>query len=229
MKLGALFSGGKDSTYAIYLAKKQGFDISCLLTLFPKSADSHLLHHQNIVWTKLQAKSMRLPQLTTRLESDQTEEELNVLNDLVKKAKNDFAIDGLVHGGITSVFQKEKFETICKNHNLKPITPLWQIDSKKYMNELIENCFEFIITSVSADGLDGSWLGKTIIKNDIEKLEKLSIKHGFNLNFEGGEAETFVLNCPLFTIPIKINQDETFWDGYRGRFQIVEAGVNYNA
>lgn len=229
MKLGALFSGGKDSTYAIYLAKKQGFDISCLLTLFPKSADSHLLHHQNIVWTKLQAKSMILPQLTTQLESDQTEEELNVLNDLVKKAKNDFAIDGLVHGGIVSVFQKEKFETICKNHDLKPITPLWKIDSKKYMNELIENCFEFIMTSVSAGGLDGSWLGKTIMKNDVEKLEKLSIKHGFNLNFEGGEAETFVLNCPLFTAPIKINQGETFWDGYRGRFQIVEAGVNYNA
>jgi len=60
-------------------------------------------------------------------------------------------------------------------------------------------------------------------------LKSLSEKFGFNLNFEGGEAETFVVNCPLFTNSIKINQFEKTWDGYRGRFQIVDAELNYNA
>ena len=35
--------------------------------------------------------------------------------------------------------------------------------------------------------------------SSLDDLEKLSVKFGFNLNFEGGEAETFVINCPLFS------------------------------
>jgi diphthamide synthase (EF-2-diphthine--ammonia ligase) len=49
------------------------------------------------------------------------------------------------------------------------------------------------------------------------------------LNFEGGEAETFVIDCPLFFNSIKINEFTKNWDGYRGRFEIVDAELNYNA
>jgi diphthamide synthase (EF-2-diphthine--ammonia ligase) len=83
--------------------------------------------------------------------------------------------------------------------------------------------------TVSSDGLDENWLGKSLLKSDINILKKLSDKFEFNLNFEGGEAETFVINCPLFSNPIKINQGKKIWDGYRGRFEIVDAELNYNA
>ncbi|MDB4849682.1 ATP-binding protein, partial [Nitrosopumilus sp.] len=73
------------------------------------------------------------------------------------------------------------------------------------------------------------WLGKIILKSDIELLSTLSDKFGFNLNFEGGEAETFVIDCPLFSHPIKINQFTKNWDEYRGRFEIVDAELNCNA
>tara|TARA_X000000368_G_scaffold61021_1_gene43034 strand:+ start:1743 stop:1886 length:144 start_codon:yes stop_codon:yes gene_type:complete len=43
MKLAALFSGGKDSTYAIHLAKKLSHSVDVLLTLYPHSDESHLL------------------------------------------------------------------------------------------------------------------------------------------------------------------------------------------
>ena len=83
--------------------------------------------------------------------------------------------------------------------------------------------------TVSSDGLDDTWLGKPISKSNLNSLQQLSNKFGFNLNFEGGEAETFVINCPLFLNPIKINQGNKIWDGYRGRFEIVDAKLNYNA
>ena len=62
MKLAALFSGGKDSTYAIFLAKKLGHTVEVLLTLNPNSEESHLLHYPNIEFTNLQAESMKIPQ-----------------------------------------------------------------------------------------------------------------------------------------------------------------------
>jgi len=229
MKLACLFSGGKDSTFAIHLAQKQGHEVVCLLSIFTKSDESHLLHHPNLQWTKLQSESMNIPQLTASSDSEKTEDELSVLSTLLQKAKEKFNIEGLVHGGIKSQFQKEKFESLCVEMDLMSLAPLWGTDPLQYMNELIDNNFNFIMTTVTSDGLDDTWLGKPILKSEIEILKKLSEKFKFNLNFEGGEAETFVLDCPLFSNPITINQSEKIWDGYRGRFEIVDAGLDYNA
>ena len=229
MKLAALFSGGKDSTYAIYLAQKQGHEIKCLLTIHPKSDESHLLHHPNLKWISLQSQSMSIPQVEAVSSSDDTGIQLELIEKLLVKAKNDFQIEGMVHGGIKSEFQKNNFESICKKLNLTTVSPLWNMDPKKYMNSLISEKFEFIVTSVSSGGLDNSWLGKKIGNDDLENLEKLSDKFEFNLNFEGGEAETFVTNCPLFLHPIEIIKENKKWDGYRGRFEIVDARLNYDA
>ena len=229
MKLACLFSGGKDSTYAIHLAKKQGHDVVCLLSIFTKSEESHLLHHPNLKWTKLQSESMKIPQLTIISNSDETEDELIVMEKLLQNAKEQFQIDGLVHGGIKSKFQKEKFESLCLKLNLVSIAPLWGTDPNEYMNELLDSNFHFMMITVSSDGLDEQWLGKLISKSDIAILNNLSNKFGFNLNFEGGESETFVIDCPLFSTPIKINEFTKNWDGYRGRFEIVDAELNYNA
>ena len=229
MKLTALFSGGKDSTYSIYKAKQMGHDVKCLVTIFPKSSNSHLLHFPAIELTKLQSKTMKIPQITLDLDSDELEEEMNALRVLLEKAKRDFQIEGLVHGGISSEFQKKCFEKICKENDLKIITPLWNINAKKYMIDLIHSNFKFILTSVSSDGLDERWLGKIISDHDMLQLNKLSDKYGFNLNFEGGEAETFVVDCPLYSDPILITKSKTIWDGYRGRFEIEDASLDSNA
>ncbi len=229
MNLGSFFSGGKDSTYAIYLAQKQGHEVTCLLSVFAKSEESHLLHHPNLQWTKLQSESMKIPQLTIHSKSDETDDELFALETLLKNAKEQFHIEGLVHGGIKSQFQKEKFETLCSKLDLIVVTPLWNAKPEQYMNDLLDSNFVFIMITVSSDGLDDTWLGKTISKSDIDTLRDLSNKFGFNLNFEGGEAETFVVNCPLFSNSIKINQAKKIWDGYRGRFEIMDAELNYNA
>ena len=63
MKLAAFFSGGKDSTYAIYDAKKSGHEIIVLITTQPNSDESHLLHFPNIEQTKLQSRAMEIPQV----------------------------------------------------------------------------------------------------------------------------------------------------------------------
>ena len=229
MKLGSLFSGGKDSTYAIYLAQKQGHQVACLLSIFTKSEESHLLHYPNMQWTKLQSQSMNIPQLTINSESNETDDELFALEELLQNAKDQFHIEGLVHGGIQSQFQKEKFESLCSKLDLVTITPLWNTEPEQYMNDLLDSNFVFIMITVSSDGLDDTWLGKEITKSDIDTLKNLSEKFGFNLNFEGGEAETFVVDCPLFENSIKINKAKKTWDGYRGRFEIVDAELKYNA
>ena len=228
MKLAALFSGGKDSTYSIYKATQLGHDVKCLITLFPKSPNSHLLHFPNIKLTNLQSETMNIPHIVMEPETAETDQEMKVLGILLKKAKQDFQIDGLLHGGISSEFQKKRFENVCKENDLNILTPLWNTNPKKYMNEIINSGFKFILTSVSSDGLDETLLGKIITAPDLSKLSELSEKYGFNLNFEGGEAETFVVDCPLYSHPIRITKSKKIWDGYRGTLEINGAGLDYS-
>ena len=223
MKLASLFSGGKDSTYAIYKARQEGHEVECLVSLFPKSEESHLLHYPNMAITTIQAEAMKIPQISALTETSEPETELNELQNLLENAKKNFGIDGIVHGGLFSDYQRTRFEKIGNDLDLKIISPLWHVDQKNYMCELLESKFKFIITSVTSAGLDQTWLGKEITIPDVEQLEKLSIKYSFNLAFEGGEAETFVIDCPLFRSPVKILKANKVWDGYRGRFEITEA------
>ena len=229
MKLAALFSGGKDSTYAIFLAKKLGHTVDILLTLYPYSDESHLLHYPNITFTQLQSESMNIPQLTEKITSVHPENEFEKLNSLIVRAKESFSIEGIVHGGILSKYQKDNFSLICKKNKLEIISPLWNKEPLSYMKELLDENFEYIISTVSSDGLDDSWLGRKINENDLDNLLTLQKKFNFNLNFEGGEAETFVINCPLFEKPLLIQDSITEWDGYRGRFEILEAKLKDNA
>jgi len=229
MKLAALFSGGKDSTYAIYLAKKLGHSVDVLLTLYPHSSESHLLHYPNIKFTQLQAESMKTPQLIEETLSDDSENESKKLNNLISLAKEKYSIDGLVHGGILSEYQKDNFSLICEKNQLKIISPLWNKEPESYMKELLNENFEYIISTVSSAGLNDSWLGRIIDKNGLDELQKLQKKFRFNLNFEGGEAETFVTNCPLFEKRLLIQDSTTEWDGYRGRFEILGAKLKDNA
>ena len=229
MKLAALFSGGKDSMYAIFLAKKLGHSIDVLLTLYPHSSESHLLHYPNIKFTSIQAQSMKIPQLLEKISFSDVQNEYKKLNKLIIDAKQKYSIEGVVHGGILSEYQKDNFSSVCKKNQLEIISPLWNKESELYMNELLDENFEYIISTVSSDGLDDSWLGQIIDRNRLNELKKLQKKFGFNLNFEGGEAETFVINCPLFEKPLFIQDSTSEWDGYRGRFEILEAELKDNA
>ena len=229
MKLAALFSGGKDSTFSVYQQKKMGHQIECLLSVFPVSEESTLLHFPNIEFTKLQAESMKIPQIFIKTNTADSKKEKESLKKILRTAKEEHGIEGLTHGGISSEYQKKHFESVCSSLDLTLFSPLWKKTPQEYMNNLLESGFRFIIISVSADGLDDYWLGKEVTAVELERLEELSKKFGFNLNFEGGEAETLVIDCPLFSYPVKITQAKKIWDGYRGRFEIEEAELNYRA
>lgn len=223
MKLASLFSGGKDSTYAIYKARNEGHKIACLVSIFPQSEESHLLHYPNIAPTRLQARAMGVPQLVGHASSADPDAEAAALKTLLQKAVQDFGIEGIVHGGLFSEYQRSRFERMGNDLNLKVVSPLWHVDQKNYLHELVGNKFKFIMTSVTSGGLDGAWLGREITCRDVEDLERLAARHGFNLAFEGGEAETFVTDCPLFCSPVRILKANKIWDGYRGRFEITDA------
>jgi diphthamide synthase (EF-2-diphthine--ammonia ligase) len=74
-------------------------------------------------------------------------------------------------------------------------------------------------------GLDRYWLGKIIDEKALDKLIELSDRNRFNLNFEGGEAETLVLDSPIHHNMVDIVESQIEWDGQRGILTITRVGL----
>jgi len=225
MKLASLYSGGKDSTFAIFRAKEMGHHVACLVTMHPLADDSPLFHYPNSWVTEYLADAMQIPLMGFTVSGRDKQDEMKALEEAIVQAKSLYGIDGVVYGGISSNYQKQAFEEICSRQGLAAIAPLWNAEPAKYMHQLIESGFRIIIVGVSAMGLDKEWLGRALDKEALTKLETLSKKYGFNLTFEGGEAETLVTDCPLFSKYLQVKKANIHWDGQRGIFEILEVAL----
>lgn len=221
MRVGALFSGGKDSTYAAYVTSRTD-QLACLITVFPPSAMSYMFHFPNIRWTRLQAEAMGLPQVTQETNGVK-EEELDDLRKAIEAAMKKYRLDAVCTGALASDYQKTRVERVCGALGLECISPLWHSEPEAHLRSLLREGFVVQVVSVSALGLDVGWLGRTIDGSAIDELVKMGAKYGFHVGFEGGEGETFVLDCPLFSKRIEILSSERYWKGDSGYLDIVDA------
>ncbi|MFH1445069.1 MAG: diphthine--ammonia ligase [Nanoarchaeota archaeon] len=215
MKLAALFSGGKDSTFAVYDSIKKGHEVKCLVSLLPKNPESYMFHYPNTEFTKQQAEAMNIP-IIIKETLGEKEKELEDMESALAEAKEKFNVDGVVAGAIASEYQRQRVNDIAKRLGLMVLTPQWNMDPEKYWNILLDSGFKVMIIGVASDGLSKEWLGRVIGEAELRKLRELSQKHRFHLAFEGGEAETFVLDCPLFKRRIEIKEAEIKWEGDSG-------------
>lgn len=209
MKLGVLFSGGKDSCYSAWLAKKQGHELTCLISVQSSNLESYMFHTPNISLVENQSKAMKIP-IVIQKTKGKKEIELKDLEKAIKTAKEKYNIQGVVTGAIHSVYQASRVQRICDKLNLECFNPLWQREEIEYINELIKNKFEVVIVGVFAYPLDKSWLGRRIDKEFLKESIKLKEKYKIHPAGEGGEFETFVLNCPLFKKPLKIKDKKIY-------------------
>ncbi len=217
MHLAALFSGGKDSTYATYLMQKEGHTIDVLVTMNPEREDSYMFHHPNIALTKVQAHRMQLPHMLIPTKAVKEQE----VQDL-KEVLGGLDVDGVVTGALASQYQRSRIDKICAELGLEVFSPLWHRNPLVYLEEELSVGFKIIITAVAAEGFDESWLGREMDNKMLAELEKLNKKYGIHIGFEGGEAESFVYDCPMFAKPIKILKTKKHWDGVRGWLEILE-------
>ncbi len=211
--LGVLFSSGKDSAYALHIARERGHTISCLVSLVSRNPDSYMFHTQNVNLAKLQAEALEIPHMEHETEGEK-EKELADLEAALKNAKKEYNIEGVVTGALFSTYQKERIEKVCEKLGIIAFSPLWHKSQIQQMREVVDK-FEIMFSSVAAEGLDASWLGRRITSEDVNRLIELNRKSGINVAGEGGEFESLVLDGPLFKKKLDIED-----------FEIIEESVN---
>jgi uncharacterized protein (TIGR00290 family) len=106
-------------------------------------------------------------------------------------------IDGVVVGSVASNTKKMEIDALCKRLELLPLAPLWHAEPAGYMRNMVEDGFEVLVVAAQRP-LTKDWLGRKLDAAAIDEISLLSKKHGLHVAGEGGEYDTFVVDCPMF-------------------------------
>ena len=103
MDVAILFSGGKDSTMALYAALNAREDVKYLLSVKSRNDESYMFHVPNIHITDLLSRALDIPLMSVETDGIK-EEELNDLRKAFIDLKNE-GIEAIYTGALYSVYQ----------------------------------------------------------------------------------------------------------------------------
>ena len=229
----SLFSGGKDSSWALYRALEEGIPVTHLLTVHP-DGESYMYHVPATELTSLAAESIGIEHVNVTPEDfdamaaqdagEQGDAELEPLEDALSElaAELEGGLGGVTAGAIESEFQTSRIQAMADRLGADVFAPLWQQDPEDLAMAMLDAGFEITVLQVAAHGLDESWLGRTLDAEAFEELQALNEEYGVHVLGEGGEFETFVTDGPHMDRAIELDY-ETVWEGSRGHVRITDA------
>lgn len=219
MKVAVLYSGGKDSSLAIYRACEAGHEVVALISAIPFRQDSWMFHHPNVEHAEVQASCMGIPWRRVEV-SGEKESEVVQLQRRIPALIGGLGVEALCTGAIASRYQRERVARICSELGLAELSPLWGMPEESLLGDLLDLGFEVYFSSVSAEGLGRDWLGARLDRGRVRSLLELRARYSINASGEGGEYETFVCDSPLFKKRIRVVEAETVWTHNSGTWNI---------
>jgi Predicted ATPases of PP-loop superfamily len=220
-RLIALYTGGKDSTLAVQKALEAGHEIAILLTTQPSSEDSWMFHTACLGVQHILAKSMGLEHAYVQV-SGEREREVKELADHVARIAKEYGADGILSGSIASLYQKSRIDSMAAKLGLLHLAPNWGAEPRGILEELLARRYRVMIVAVSTAGLGREWVGRSLDRESVDELFRLSEQWRFNPAGEGGEYETLVLDAPIYRLPLGVEYTRV-WLGDRGHIKISRA------
>ncbi|WP_293032026.1 diphthine--ammonia ligase [Natronococcus sp.] len=235
----ALFSGGKDSSWALYRALEGGRDVRRLVVVRPPEG-SHAYHAPATSVARLATRSIGIPAIETGLPATDIEppdlratkrssatdgvEDLDPLEVALERLDDEFddGLAGVVAGVVESEFQADRLRSLCDGLGCDFLAPLWRAEPRELAAEMIDGGLEIVIVEVSAPGFDADWLGRRLDRAALADLEALRREHGTHLLGENGEFETVATDGPHMARPIAL-EFQREWYGEWGRLRITDA------
>src|SRR6266487_4550228 len=187
---------------------QRGWDVTHLISIVPEDRDSMLFHTPNLHLTPLQAEAMRIP-LIRETAAMGEDGELDALRRIFGRVD----VDGVIVGAIASDYQHARVNRIADEVGLRVFAPLWRRDPTRLVYDYLEAGLDIAFSSVSAEGLDASWLGRRWDDRVLQDLLRLQQTRGVHPCGEGGEFETLVLDAPPFEQSIEVVRATPDWRG----------------
>lgn len=218
MRVLALMSGGKDSCYTMMKCVEHGHEVVGIANLHPLSAavmemDSFMYQTVGSELVPVLADALGLPLFRAPIRGVALDQRLHYacadgdevedLHQLLVRARAEVPFDGVCSGAILSNYQRTRVEDVCSRLGLDSLAFLWQREQGPLLSEMASSGVEAVLVKVASLGLGAAQLGHSI--RELEPLfRQLHDRFGFHQCGEGGEYETFTLDCPLFSRPLQL-------------------------
>lgn len=211
----ALVSGGKDSCYSMMKCVAHGHEIVAIANLHPpahvgEELDSFMYQTVGHAHIGAIAEAMELPLFRREIVGTAVEQglryggratagdEVEDLHALLAHVQAEVpGVSAVCSGAILSNYQRSRVESVCERLGLASLAYLWQREQAPLLDEMINHRIDAVLVKVASLGLTSAHLGRSLsdLRGHFHKLEG---RFGFHVCGEGGEYETFTLDCPLF-------------------------------
>lgn len=194
-KFVASYSGGKDSSLAIYRAKKMGMIPVGLITTYNRDKERSWFH--GIPEEILDRVSKELEVPITLIKTSGQDYGRNFEEEL-RRAKEAGA-EVCVFGDIDIEDHLKWCTDICNKVGIEAYFPLWKEERKTLVYEFIDSGFKTIITVVDNSRMPEEFAGKLLTRDLALEIEKT----GADICGENGEYHTFAFDGPIFKNPVE--------------------------
>jgi uncharacterized protein (TIGR00290 family) len=200
-KVVVAWSGGKDSTLALYEIMESGrYEVVELLTTVTRDYDRISIHGVRRVLLEQQADALGIPLETTFISKGASNEEYE--NELLKalKRQRDDGVSSVAFGDIFLEDVRKYRGQLLKKAEINGVFPLWKKDTQALARRFINLGFKAVITSV-----DSNVLGKDLAGREYDERFLSDLPANVDPCGENGEFHSFVYGGPIFheVVPFK--------------------------
>lgn len=211
------YSGGKDSSLALYYALQHNHPIALMVMLEEQGLRSRS-HAMPLEIIHAQAAAIGLPILKASATWPNYE---TAFVDLLAQAKQ-LGAEVLVTGDIDLIAHAEWNQSVCDRSDLKLYMPLWQKPRLEIVHELIALGFECMIVTVNLNlGMRVEDLGQILTLDFVEEL----LFRNIDPCGEAGEFHTTVINAPIFKTPLLVRKGDIL---YQENYAFLALELNHD-
>ena len=197
------WSGGKDSTMALYESMQNGHQICALLTTVTQDYDRISMHGVPTALLEAQGQALGLPIDKVYITKNATNQEYEskMKEKLVEYQSR--GISSVVFGDIFLEDLRRYREENLSKLGMKGIFPIWKQNTTDLAQRFIHLGFKAVITCVDSHVLDQRFTGREFDAKFLSELPPTVDPCG-----ENGEFHSFVYDGPIFTNKISHQKGE---------------------
>jgi predicted ATP pyrophosphatase (TIGR00289 family) len=223
MKVAVMYSGGKDSTFAIDYCLRKGWDIRYLLSVKPSRKDCYLFHYATVEHTVHLAQMLGVKHILAGCDVADPALEAQIVKDIVAQ----HPVDAVVLGGTgLQETQIRSIQQALRPLGIEAFASHAGLDHDQVMQQMLDAGYTFIISQYAVEGLGPEWLGRVIDRKAFAELIERSKRFGFHCGGEGGHYDSFTIDGPIFKARIDIlKARKVVEDAYNGHLEIEQLQV----
>lgn len=198
------WSGGKDSTLALYeLRKSVDYDVTALITTVTEDYDRISMHGVRRTLLESQAEALGIPLQVILISKTSSNAEYETRLSAALESYRERGVTFVAFGDIFLDDLRTYREGNLARVGMKGLFPLWKRDTREMAGTFIDLGFKAITTCVDSSALEGTFVGRNFDREFLAELPEAIDPCG-----ENGEFHSFTYAGPIFQREIAFEKGE---------------------